>query len=591
MVPAHPRTSRFTAGCCAIAVGVASAVLVGWILNVEFLKSVVPGLVAMNPLTAICFAIAGTSLWLERDERANSTRRWLARGGATLLLLVGMAKLAGYTLGWDLALDRVLFSDSLGTNQMAPNTAICFTLAALSLLFIDRFAVGGVWVAQVPMLLLTTLSLFSLIGYAYGAAGMYRLSSFIPMALNTAFVFHVLSLGLLLSRPDRGLMAVLLHPGQGGVMARRLLPVVIILPACLGWLRVMGQRLGWYETEFGAAFMVATTVIIFAIAVCSIAHALNRTDEQRQLVVEELERSHQLLEDRVAGRTAELKIANADLLEKNQENEMFVYSVSHDLRSPLVNLQGFSQELTSVTDQLREVLSEAKLPEQFASQTSELIDNDMGRCIRFIQTSVTRLSGIIDSLLRLSRAGRVEYSPQVVELDPVVTRVIEAMSATIYDRGVSIQVHPLPTAWGDATAIEQILANLIGNAVNYLDAKRPGLIEVGSYVIEAESGSRTVYYVKDNGLGIPAAYHAKVFQALKRLHPDVAKGEGIGLALVKRMVERHDGEIWFESTPDVGTTFYFYLSQVPATQNIPINPPPRLTEQNRETKPARHPVG
>jgi two-component system, sensor histidine kinase and response regulator len=248
MVRAFPRTSRFTAGCCLLAIGMSSAVLVGWIFDIEFLKSVVPSLVAMNPLTAICFIVAGVSLWLERDERASSTRRWLAHGGAMLLLTIGVAKVFDYALGWNLGLDRILFSDSLGDNQMAPNTAVCFALAALSLLLIDRFAAGGIWVAQIPMLLLIMLSLFSLIGYSYGAAGMYRLSSYIPMALNTAFLFHTLALGLLLSRPNRGLAAVLFHPGLGGVMARRLLPVVIILPAGLGWLRVTrnSARLSWW---------------------------------------------------------------------------------------------------------------------------------------------------------------------------------------------------------------------------------------------------------------------------------------------------------------------------------------------------------
>jgi signal transduction histidine kinase len=587
----QPRTTAFTAACCAVTLGVASAVLVGWTFDLAYLKSVAAGLTAMNPLTAVCFVVAGISLWLARDEHASSTRFWFSRGGASLLLCIGLIKIFDYTMGWNLEIDRVLFRESLGDNQMAPNTAICFILVALSVLLIDRLVAGGKWVAQIPMLMLTTLSLFSLIGYAYGAAGMYSIRSFIPMALNTAFLFHVLSLGLLLSRPERGIVSVLLHPGLGGVMARRLLPVVIILPATLGWLRVSGQRLGWYDTEFGAAFMVATTVIIFAVAVCWIAHALNRTDEQRERVTFELERSHQQLETRVASRTTELKISNADLLEKNQENEMFVYSVSHDLRSPLVNLQGFSQELTSVTDQLRDVLSEAKLPEQFASQTTELIDNDMNRCIRFIQTSVTRLSGIIDSLLRLSRAGRVDYSAESVELDPIVTRVIEAMSATIYDRGVSIQANPLPSAWGDSIAIEQIFANLIGNAVNYLDAKRPGKIEIGSYRDNENADTRTVFYVKDNGLGIPASYHGKVFQALKRLHPDVAQGEGIGLALVKRMVERHGGSIWFESTPNVGTTFYFHLPPAPANAFPHSNNFTKQAELNRETKSVRHPVG
>jgi signal transduction histidine kinase len=122
----------------------------------------------------------------------------------------------------------------------------------------------------------------------------------------------------------------------------------------------------------------------------------------------------------------------------------------------------------------------------------------------------------------------------------------------------------LPPAWGDPTAVEQIFANLIGNALNYLDPKRPGVIEVGDQ--NHAGGCKTpgdsafhTYYVKDNGLGIPDAYRPKIFQAFQRLHAQVAKGEGIGLVMVRRMVERHGGRIWLESAEGVGSTFFVTL--------------------------------
>jgi signal transduction histidine kinase len=164
----------------------------------------------------------------------------------------------------------------------------------------------------------------------------------------------------------------------------------------------------------------------------------------------------------------------------------------------------------------------------------------------------------------------VELDPQKIDLNQTVNRVVEAMSAVVFDHGVKIEIKDLPTTWGDPTAIEQIFANLIGNAVNYLDPKRPGQIEIGS--LPADDKNTATYYVKDNGLGIAEAYHGKVFQALKRLHPNVAKGEGIGLALVKRMVDRHGGTIWFESTAGVGTTFYVTLPRQGTTRNRPTEP-------------------
>jgi signal transduction histidine kinase len=121
-------------------------------------------------------------------------------------------------------------------------------------------------------------------------------------------------------------------------------------------------------------------------------------------------------------------------------------------------------------------------------------------------------------------------------------------------------VQDLPPCWGDPTAVEQIFANLIGNAVNYLNPQRPGKIEISS--IAEEPGLRT-YYVRDNGLGIPADHLPKVFVAFQRLHPNIAEGEGIGLALVRRIVERHGGRIWVESTVGEGSTFFVALPTQP----------------------------
>jgi signal transduction histidine kinase len=122
-------------------------------------------------------------------------------------------------------------------------------------------------------------------------------------------------------------------------------------------------------------------------------------------------------------------------------------------------------------------------------------------------------------------------------------------------------VGALPPARSDPTAVEQVLANLIGNALHYLDPERPGLVEVGS-LSDGPNGAHS-YYVRDNGIGIPAAYHPKLFQALQRLHPDKAPGEGIGLAIVRRVLERLGGTIKLESAPGVGTTFTFTLPAAP----------------------------
>ena len=255
------------------------------------------------------------------------------------------------------------------------------------------------------------------------------------------------------------------------------------------------------------------------------------------------------------------------LAHKDRENEMFVYSVSHDLRSPLVNLQGFSQELALSCQDLRELVAETDgVPDTVRKRAGRLIDGQVGEAIQFIQAAVTRLAGIIDALLRLSRAGRVEYRLHAVEVGQVVQRVVGALQNTLQQKNAAVTVGDLPAVWGDPTALEQVFANLIGNAANYLDPARPGRIEVGA--APPESPDQQVIFVRDNGLGIPAEHQGKVFLAFQRLHPDQAQGEGIGLTLVRRVVERHGGKIWFESAAGAGTTFYVALpTRPPATSS------------------------
>jgi signal transduction histidine kinase len=255
----------------------------------------------------------------------------------------------------------------------------------------------------------------------------------------------------------------------------------------------------------------------------------------------------------------------SSLDQQKQENEMFVYSVSHDLRSPLINLQGFSEELSLSYRELERLLRHELIPPAIRADGLKLMTENIEDSIRYIQTAVGRLARIIDALLRLSRAGRVEYQLQKVDLAVLVRKIVDALHDTIAGKKAGIKVGELPIVWGDPTAVEQIFANLIGNAVHYLDPSRPGRIEVGCCDPTRSDGLAgfRVYYVKDNGLGIPAAYHQRVFTAFSRLQTNVKQGEGIGLALVRRTVERHSGKIWLESAAGVGTTFFVALPVEP----------------------------
>jgi signal transduction histidine kinase len=261
----------------------------------------------------------------------------------------------------------------------------------------------------------------------------------------------------------------------------------------------------------------------------------------------------------LARRADQLARINENLCQQTQENEMFIHSVSHDLRAPLVNLQGFSRELHHACDELRTLVARSSLAPQARERVERLLNEDIAEALRYLQTAVLRASHIIDALLRLARVGRVEYRRQRVNVGELVQRVVDAMHGSIRARGAQVRVRPLPAVWGDPTALEQVFGNLIGNALNYLDPSREGHIDIGTAPSPPGVESLQIFYVRDNGLGIPEVALPRLFQAFQRMHGNVAPGEGIGLALVRRVVERHGGRVWVESTEGEGTIFYLSL--------------------------------
>jgi len=254
-------------------------------------------------------------------------------------------------------------------------------------------------------------------------------------------------------------------------------------------------------------------------------------------------------------RVEELAKSNRQLAQERAENETFVYSASHDIRAPLVNLQGFSQEIKMASDELRSLLASDTLPESIRNRAQLVLDQGLDESVKYVQTAVQHLSRIVDALLRLSRAGRVVYQWNAVSLTPIIRRILESLSLSIARTGAQVNVDELPPVWGDSVALEQLFGNLISNAINYLDPARSGVIHIGAL---PPNDNLQTYFVRDNGLGMPAGALPNLFHVFERFHSQV-RGEGMGLAIVHRIVQRHNGRIWVESTEGQGTTFYVAL--------------------------------
>ena len=278
--------------------------------------------------------------------------------------------------------------------------------------------------------------------------------------------------------------------------------------------------------------------------------------------------------DEIAQVDTALHVLAHALSAKAVETESFLYSVSHDLRSPLVNLSGFTDELRLSTEDLRKLIeaNRAKAPE--LQKAIDIIDQDFERWFGFLRSAVSRLSKIIDALLKLSRAGRVEYANQPVDLNGVISRVVKTLDNSLTQKGARIKTATLPSVFGDETAYEQIFANLLANAIAYLDSARPGVIEVGC-IAEPGAGMFETVYVKDNGVGMSPQASKRLFLAFQRFSPDLAPGEGVGLALVRRVLNSMGGRIWCETEQSIGTTFYLSLPRS-AVQKV-LHPEADLT--------------
>lgn len=261
--------------------------LVGWEFGIEAFKSIGPGLAAMNPLGALAFILAGASLWLQGTEYPRRKARRAGQVLALVVVLVGLLKLGEIIFGWDLGIDRFLFREKLESNstgffnRIPPNAAAGFFLVGSALLLLDVKFRRLRLAPQILALVASLITLPAMVGYAYGVRSFYGLASFMPLPLNATMAFLALCIGILFARPDAGLAPLFSSDTAGGIIARRVLPISIALPILLGWLRVMGQRAGLYDTEFGTALSVVTYIGVFTVIVYWNARLLHQTDLDR----------------------------------------------------------------------------------------------------------------------------------------------------------------------------------------------------------------------------------------------------------------------------------------------------------------------
>lgn len=252
------------------------------------------------------------------------------------------------------------------------------------------------------------------------------------------------------------------------------------------------------------------------------------------------------LENKVKSRTQELNKANKSLSQKNNELEQFTYLASHDLKAPLTTIKGFAE------------LIESKYKGQ--------LDDDADTYLKFISSSASRMSSLINSLLSYSHLGRPSEKT-LVNLNLLTHIVLNDLSSLINKTKPIIKIGNLPQFFGHKTELRSLFQNIISNAIKFRKKNNTVIIQISS----KKEGSHWIFSFKDNGIGFIVKDQDEIFKMFSQLNKNKYEGSGIGLAHCQKIVNLHDGKIWAESEPQIGTTFYITMPIIKEKNKINVD--------------------
>jgi PAS domain S-box-containing protein len=508
-------------------------------------------------------------------------------------------------------------------NAMAPTTAVLFLLVSIVLLNPDKKTKAGKIAVDALLFCAFLIAYLGIIGYIYSLEPFYRIGPFIPMALNTAICFIAATIAVFICYPKGNLYKIFFSRFFGGNLIRRAVPLVLLVPPVFGYFRLLLQRANIYNTEYSVALDTAVLVMLVLLLVFYYANIVSLNDRERKkaegivlqseekyrslvynmkegvlyygtdqkiifynhgfcemfgyredeligknviasLIPEENRaRSGQRMNDRLQGIqedyetemlhkdgtkimmniTARPILRNGapvsflstfiDITERKKREEdleAFSSSAAHDLNAPLARIDMLASYILEVSK-------------------SHLNEEDV-EFLEIMQKTTADMRTLLKDLLLFAKVGAEKISKQHIDMNEMVAAIIKEATPNT----ANIRVDDMPVAYGDPGPIKQVWTNLINNAIKYSSKKEVPTISIGTSMVN----KKLAYYVKDNGAGFNMSEATKLFTPFKRLHSDF-EGNGLGLPIVKRIIEKHSGKIWAESERGNGATFYFTM--------------------------------
>jgi signal transduction histidine kinase len=525
--------ARLTAACAIATFAIGAAVLIGWTFDVDAMQRFGLGPVHMLPITAVTFMLASASLWVQRvSARENGYQSYVARGLALLVLAIGILTLSERVWVWDAGIDTLLFHDTLlalpyrPIGRMATNTAVAFALAGAALFLLDgqtrRVRLIAHWFSTLGI----AIAAAALIGHLYGATPLYKLDTTAAMAVSTACAVFTLSVGILSARPNTSWAGRIVSRTGTGMLARRLLIALTIVPVMLGWTFILAREHSLVSREVGIAILV---VVVMAIQLTVLVRAA--------AIVQRGERAQaQALENAAAARD--------EAQQANRAKNDFLAVMSHELRTPLNAIIGYGSLLRD------------GIPDPATSGQRKQIDR--------IGASAKHLLALIDEVLTLSRLelGRERITPTAVGVALLVEDAAAMMEPEVHKKGLTLSIvvpEEEVTMVTDAGKLRQALVNLLGNAVKFTDH--------GEVCIRARydrDAEQVEFEVEDTGIGIDAQHLPRVFDAFWQVDQAPTRrvgGTGLGLHVTRRLVRLLGGEVAARSTVGHGSCFSIRLSR------------------------------